>query len=336
MQRTIRDNSTSYAIKKFTTTINYMLSRIADSLFWLNRYMERADGLLRVTYTNYILSLDKGVNNNITWRPALEIFTYLEEEKIAELENDTNAALKLLITDTTNINSLKVILTRARENARGVQDHITKEVWEQVNHMYHIVNQPDLSSKLLGYEAVETIEHFSKNSLLFAGVIDTTMPRGLGWSFMNLGRLIERSTQTIEMVDKQFAAIEYDLSKPTDIMFWRYLLLSLSGYELHLKNYHAGHSSKEVLHQVFANGDFTRSVLYTLNRIAKYLNDVMQENKLEGNNALTKFYGRLHSRVKYADFDSLNGITLQQFFKDVNDDIVEFSQRLTQLYFSYS
>jgi uncharacterized alpha-E superfamily protein len=60
-----------------------MLSRIADSLFWLNRYMERADGLLRVTYTNYILSLDKGVNNNITWRPALEIFTYLEEEKIA-------------------------------------------------------------------------------------------------------------------------------------------------------------------------------------------------------------------------------------------------------------
>lgn len=313
-----------------------MLSRIADSLFWLNRYMERADGLLRVTYTNYILSLDKGVNNNITWRPALEIFTYAEEPQIAALENDTDAVLKLLITDTTNFNSLKVILTRARENARGVQDHITKEVWEQVNHMYHMVNQPDLGSRLLGYEAVETIEHFSKNSLLFTGVTDTTMPRGLGWSFMNLGRLIERCTQTIEMTDKQFAAIDYDLDQTTDIMFWRYLLLSLSGYELHLKTYHTSNAGKEVLHQVLANGDFTRSIVYTLSRIDKYLNDVMKENKLEGNEALSKFYGRLYSRVKYVDFDSLNGVTLQRFLQDVSDDVLEFSKRLAQLYFSYS
>lgn len=313
-----------------------MLSRIADSLFWLNRYMERADGLLRVTYTNYILSLDKGVNNNITWRPALEIFTYAEEPQIAALENDTDAVLKLLITDTTNFNSLKVILTKARENARGVQDHITKEVWEQVNHMYHLVNQADLGSKLLGYEAVETIEHFSKNSLLFTGVTDTTMPRGLGWSFMNLGRLIERCTQTIEMTDKQFAAIDYDLDQTTDIMFWRYLLLSLSGYELHLKTYHTSNAGKEVLHQVLANGDFTRSIVYTLSRIDKYLNDVMRENKLEGNESLSKFYGRLYSRVKYVDFDSLNGVTLQRFLQDVSDDVLEFSKRLAQLYFSYS
>lgn len=313
-----------------------MLSRIADSLFWLNRYMERADGLLRVTYTNYILSLDKGVNNNLTWRPALEIFTDLEEPEIAALENDTDAVLKLLITDTSNSNSLKVILNKARENARGVQDHITKEVWEQVNQMYHLVNQPDLGAKLLGYEAVETIENFSGNSLLFTGVTDTTMPRGLGWSFMNLGRLVERCTQTIEMTEKQLAAIDYELGKPTDIMFWRYLLLSLSGYELHLKTYRSSNSGKEVLHQVLINGDFTRSVLYTLNRIEKYLGDVMKGNRLDGNEALSKFFGRLHSRVKYVDFDTLNGITLQHFLQDVSDDILEFSNRLAQLYFSYS
>lgn len=298
--------------------------------------MERADGLLRVVYTNYILSLDKGVNNNITWKPALEIFTYLDEQQIAALENDTNAVLKFLITDTSNINSLKVILTRARENARGVQDHITKEVWEQVNHMYHMVNHPDLGSKLLGYEAVETIENFSKNSLLYAGVIDTTMPRGLGWSFMNLGRLIERCILTMQMAEKQFAAIEYDLSKPTDRMYWRYLLLSLSGYELHLKNYYSSNTSKDVLDQILMNENFTRAVLYTLDRISKYTRDVMKENKLEGNEALTKFFGRLHSRVKYVDSDSLNGITLQHFLKDVSKDISEFSQRLAQLYFSYS
>ncbi len=73
-----------------------MLSRIADSLFWLNRYMERADSLLRVMKTNYIFSLDKGVNSNLTWRPMLEIFTYADEQQIKVLENDTDATLKLL------------------------------------------------------------------------------------------------------------------------------------------------------------------------------------------------------------------------------------------------
>ena len=94
-----------------------MLSRIADSLFWLNRYMERAEGLLRVTSTNYILSLDKDVNTHLSWKPVLEMFTYADDEKIAEIEDNSNAALQLLITDVTNQNSLKVILNRARENA---------------------------------------------------------------------------------------------------------------------------------------------------------------------------------------------------------------------------
>jgi uncharacterized alpha-E superfamily protein len=312
-----------------------MLSRIADSLFWLNRYMERADGLLRVMKTNYILSLDKGVNSNLTWRPMLEIFTYADEQQIAVLENDTAAALKLLITDTDNRNSLKVILNRARENARGVQDHITKEVWEQINQMYHMVNHPNLISKLTGH-ALEAIENFLKNCLLFAGVTDTTMPRGLGWSFMNLGRCIERCTQTIEITDKQYRSIDYDLNKTVDILQWRYLLLSLSGYELHLKTYHSSNFNKDVLHQVLINPDFTRSVFYSLNRTERYLSDVAKENKSAENEALQRFFGRLYSSVKYADLDSLNGINLQHFLSDIRHNLTEFSKRLAQNFFSYS
>ncbi|HRI22684.1 MAG TPA: alpha-E domain-containing protein, partial [Panacibacter sp.] len=76
-----------------------MLSRIADSLFWLNRYMERADGILRVTKTHYILSLDKGLNGNLTWRPVLEMFTSSTDEKLDLLENDTTAVLRELMVD---------------------------------------------------------------------------------------------------------------------------------------------------------------------------------------------------------------------------------------------
>ena len=195
-----------------------MLSRLADSLFWLNRYMERADGLLRAMKTTYILSLDKGINSNLTWRPLLEIFTVLPQEDIILLENDTNATLHYLLTDTTNTNSLKAILTKARENARGVQDYISKEVWEQVNQMYHMANNPGLDANLTGYDALGTIENFSSSSLLFMGVIDITMPRGLGWSFMNLGRYIERCSQTAELVDRQYHEINYDLEHTIDII----------------------------------------------------------------------------------------------------------------------
>ncbi|WP_153798873.1 alpha-E domain-containing protein [Foetidibacter luteolus] len=313
-----------------------MLSRIADSLFWLNRYMERADGLLLVTKTIYILSLDKGVNNNLTWRPVIETFTHAEEDKIALLENNTDASLNLLLADTTNLNSLKILLTRARENARGVQDYITKEVWEQVNQMYHLVNNPNLPNKLTSYSALETIENFLRNSLLYTGVTDITMPRGTGWSFMNLGRYIERCLLTLETTDKQYADIQYNIAQQNDILQWRYLLLSLSGYELHLKTYRTNNYNKNVLHQVLINENFPHSVLYSLSRIGKYLETVVSENKTPDNEALLRLFGRLYSRVKYVDFDSLNSSTLQQFLTEVRYELFEFSKQVAHNFFSYS
>ena len=313
-----------------------MLSRIADSLFWLNRYMERADGLLRIMRTNYILSLDKGINSKLTWRPVFEMFTHISNDKLTSLENNTVDTLQFLLTDTNNMNSLKAILTKARENARGVQDHLTKEVWEQVNQMYHMVNNPNISSKLSGYEALETIENFSKSSLLFAGITDVTMPRGIGWSFMNLGRYIERCTQTIEITDRQYRSINYDLENIIDIVQWQYLLLSLSGFELYLKTYQTSAYNQNVLHQVILNEDFTRSVLYSLNRVQKYLDDVTGENKSEGNDDLKRFYGRFYNEIKYIDFTTLHGEKLQHCLQNTKANMIEFSKYLTRNFFSYN
>ena len=313
-----------------------MLSRIADSLFWLNRYMERADGMMRMASTYYILSLDKGVNVNLTWRPLMETFMQAEEAEIVLIENDTAAVLKKLFLDTDNHNSLKAIVTRARENARGTQDLITKEVWEQVNQMYHMVNQPALASKLAGYEALEVISTFSRQSVLYTGITDITMPRGVGWNFMNLGKYIERSLQTIELVDREYEGINYHLKDTKDILYWRNLLLSISGYELHLKTYHTTNFNRNVLHQVLVNENFTRSLLYSLSRIDKYLTEVIAENNSEENRLLARSFGRLYSRVRYIEFDSLNNEVLRDFLNTVQDELLEFNTRLGQNFFSYS
>src|SRR5689334_14475292 len=125
-----------------------MLSRIADSLFWLNRYMERTDSLVRLIYVHYILSLDKGISSPGSWRPVLEVSTRFNTFDIGWIEHNTPASLHKLMLDTENHNSLKVLVHRARENARGIQDYITKEVWEEVNQTYHYINEPYLTDKL--------------------------------------------------------------------------------------------------------------------------------------------------------------------------------------------
>ena len=313
-----------------------MLSRIADSLFWLNRYMERADGLLRVTTTHYILSLDKDVNGNLTWKPLLEMFTRDTPEELSLLENDSEAALKRLLIDTHNSNSLKEIVTRARENARGVQDHITKEVWEAVNSIYHLAGQEGLEHQLSSYGALDAMEQFARHCVLYTGITDITMPRGVGWAFMNLGKYLERSLETLVLADKQFQIIRYNMDDNKDIVQWRYLLLALSGYELHLKTYRNAHYNLNVLHQVLFNEDFPHSLIYSLSRLERHLRVVVKVNRSPESEALLRYFGRLYSKVRYMDPETINGQTLQQFFEEFRLELLQFSKQLSQHFFSYS
>src|SRR5688572_19676844 len=147
-----------------------MLSRIADSLFWLNRYMERCDCQLRAIRTNYILSFDMRPSDDFSWKDVITLFAHAPDETALKHGEDISSALAFLVTDIKNLNSIKVLITKARENARGVQDNITKEVWEQVNQLYHIVNDPGLEQKLTGSRSLEIIDQLDQNSTLFYGV----------------------------------------------------------------------------------------------------------------------------------------------------------------------
>lgn len=312
-----------------------MLSRIADSLFWMNRYMERADSLLRLTYVHYILSLDESRSDQLSWGPALEVFTALPPSTIKKISHDTPAVLRTLLVDEQNQNSLKCIIGRARENARGVQDHLTKEVWEEVNQMYHMVNSSTLIARLESDEAIKVVEQFARHTVFYAGITDITMSRGLGWNFMNLGKFIERCLVTVSLLEKQLEQVSASESEATDILQWRYLLLALSGYELHLKTYRTSNHNYNVLHQLVLNENFTRSILYSLIRVHYYLEHVMGRHETD-NAPLVRSLGNLYSKVRYMDLQTYNGLTLQAFLREVRSGLLEFSKGLGQHYFSYS
>ena len=149
-----------------------MLSRVADGMFWLNRYMERTDGMLLTLNTFYILSFDKEMNDSQGYKPLLEYYTDLTRSQIAQTQYDTNFVLKYIICDNINHNSVKNLVIKARENARGSQDKITKELWEHINSLYHYMNSPDLPKKLETSDALNVVNKLNKDLLLYNGIFN--------------------------------------------------------------------------------------------------------------------------------------------------------------------
>ena len=158
----------------------------------------------------------------------------------------------------------------------------------------------------------------------------------MGWDFMSIGRFIERGVLTADVTCKHFEQVNFELDEDKDILFWRNLLLSLSGYELHLKNYRSSDINSNVLNQAVFNSHFPRSVMYSLARLEKYLKDILEENEPPEKDMLYREFGRIYSRVKYADESSIKQITLQRFLQETKLDLLKFSHTLGQQFFSYA
>ena len=202
--------------------------------------------------------------------------------------------------------------------------------------MYHLMNQPVLKKKIDSFLGLEVMEPLIRHTVQFAGITDITMPRGTGWCFMNLGKYIERCLQTIAFAEKQLEITHFSEADTNDLLQWKYLLFSLSGYELHLKTYRSSNHNYNVLHQVLINENFPRSVTYSLQRIEYYLNKVIGNNINEERAALVRIFGRLFSKVRYMELDSLNKEMVPVFFAEIKTDLVEFNQKVVQHFFSYS
>jgi uncharacterized alpha-E superfamily protein len=313
-----------------------MLSRIADNLFWLHRYMERTDGLILTLRNTYILSFDIDLYGTHGYHPLLQSYTVLSPDQMEKLEADIPKLLNFLVYENGSVNSMKTLVGKARENARGSQDKITKELWEQVNAMHHYLQHAEMSTRLQEPSTLATIDFLQQQCLLYNGVTDSTMPRGLGWSFMNIGKYIERCLQTINLTDNYFSPIEYQADGPEDLLYWRRLLLSLSGYELYLKSNRSSAHSRQVLNQVIMDKDFPRSVLYSLIRIEKYLRDSTEDNPNREAQGLQKQFGRLLSMVEYTDINTVDQNSLPHFLHSIRKQTWDFSAAFSKIFFSYT
>ncbi len=311
-----------------------MLSRVADSLYWMSRYMERTDSILRMLKINYASSQDN--NDEFSWQPVLRIYGSLEKESTDKVELTGRTVIEHMVLERENPNSVFNMVTKARENARSVQDNITTEVWQCLNGFYHVVHEDRLKYHILYEDPITVLDALIRECMLYFGVSDSTMFRGEGLCFMNVGKYMERAIQTADILDVKLNNLAYDLDRPTDTTYWKYLLLSISGYSLYLKRYRSGFEARNIIDQVLFNVDFPRSVLYSLNQLHRYFQRLQTDQNTEGFSRIDFMIGKLRSKLQYSDVQSVSHTGLHHYLTAINTDISNIGNMLNHYYFAYS
>lgn len=311
-----------------------MLSRVAASFYWLSRYIERSDGILRMLKINYNSSQDS--TDGFSWAPVIRTFAGQDEDLEEKLGNDSRAVLRYMVTDKNNQNSILNIITFARENARSVQEHIPKDLWQCLNEYYHTVKDPKLDLRLQKEDPITVLDVIIKQVMLYYGTAEITMERGQGRSFMNIGKYLERAIQSIDILDIKYKPTDSNPTLLTDITYWKHLLLSIGGYELYLKTYRDGLEAQNVIEQIILNNDFPRSVIYSVNNIQRYFDRLKNNSNVNDYREISFQIGKLQSNIKYSSVKSITSQGLHQFLTLIKDDLYKIGNSLNEYYFANS
>lgn len=311
-----------------------MLSRVASSLYWLSRYVERSDGILRMLKINYASSQD--TIQEFTWDPVIRISSGGDAENIAEIKNDSRKVVEYLLFNRDNPNSVINMVTLARENARSVQEHIAKDLWQCLNEYYHTVKDPKLLWYVQKDDPITVLDILSKQVMLYYGTAESTMERGESRSFMSIGKYLERSIQSTDILDIKFSSVSDNPDLLLDTSYWKHLLLSLGGYELYLKSYREGFTAENILELVMLNKDFPRSAIYAVDNIQRYFGRLKSEQNMEHYNSLSFIIGRLASSITYSSVYSMKSEGLHNYLVKVRSELYGIGNLMDEYYFANS
>lgn len=311
-----------------------MLSRVADSVFWMARYMERTNGMLRILRTNYISSQDEVKDFN--WQTLLYNYSDAPATEIQALGNHSIQILSHILLDRNNGASVMNNITRARENARAVQDHITKEVWQCLNDYYHLIRSKGIQQQVQSGDPVTAMDSLIHHGMLYHGIVDVTMARGEGFTYLNIGKFLERAILSVDMLNIKLTELNYNLQQKVEVPALRYLLYSLSGYELYLKTHRGNFQVEPVLQQIIYNDNFPHSVSYCMKQLFRYFERLETESIPENYKQLEFLIGKTMNNVKYSNVQSSESEELRSFLRQLRQELTSIAAAFNQYYFGNS
>ncbi|HVZ79584.1 MAG TPA: alpha-E domain-containing protein [bacterium] len=316
-----------------------MLSRLADSLYWTGRYVERAENVARFIGVNLNLILDTPeLDGYRQWQPLVVTTGDYHDFELRYDEPSAQNVTRFLLWDPDNPNSVFSSIRQARENARTMREVISSEMWEQLNSFYLMVQgaagHPDAG--------IETLNTFCRNvkvlSHLFSGITDATLSHGEAWHFFNMGRLMERADKTARILDVKYFILlpkVEDVGTPYDNILWTALLRSASASEMYRKK-HSLIQPPKVAEFLILDRDFPRSMSYCVTESERSLRAITGSPAGTYCNPVEQRMGRLRSELDYADISAIIASGLHEYLDNFQAKLNSVGEALFAYYFAAS
>ncbi|HSH55167.1 MAG TPA: alpha-E domain-containing protein [Methylotenera sp.] len=293
-----------------------MLSRTADHLYWMARYIERAENMARVLDVTYNMSLvpNAAVSEAALWLPALEISGNVEAYDEAHDDYTATGVIHYLAMDTNNPSSIYNTLRSARENARSVRVAMTSETWENINALWLEFEQfigQDLAKQGLR----EFCDWVKARSHLFRGVCFGTMLRDDAFSFVRLGTFIERADNTARLLDVKYHLLlpsEEEVGGAVDYYEWSAVLRSVSAFQAYQKIFSDTIEPWRVAELLVLRRDMPRSLHACFDEITPILDELSGARNPE----CKRLAGELHARLRYGKMQQIFQKGLHEFLTD--------------------
>ena len=312
-----------------------MLSRVADSLYWMSRYLERAEHTARLLDVNLNQMLESAQYADLRWE---RLYRSL---RVPALESGPDEAYRVsqsLTFDTENRASIVSCLASARENARQVREQISSEMWEQLNRLYLRVKRSTIE-EIWHAQPHMFLAGVKQGVQLFQGVTDATMNHSEGWHFIRVGCYIERASQTSTLLDVHFRSL-MEIQEPftnasLDYMSWVGLLRSCASFESYCKVYTANFQPNQIAEFLLLNAETPRSLRFAATMMQGALQTITKITTVRNAGRVERLAGRLRASLDYDQIDEIMGGSMHSYLENIQFQCRQINEAIYQVYITY-
>lgn len=312
-----------------------MLSSVADAIYWMGRYVERAENYARLLDVNFNLALELPPDFDTQWKPLVAITGDLPLYSASHSKVEKNEVIYFMGFDPQNPNSIYNSICKARENARAIRPEITREVWEQINALYYHVREGAAKKQWKKKDPRNYFLEIKKGCQLLYGIFDSTISRTEGWHFGKIGQLIERADKTSRVLDVKYHMLlpsAKEVGSPLDLVQWASLLKSVSAYDMYRKK--RGKLFPSLIAEfLLLDKEFPRSILSCLTQ-AEISMHRLTGNAIGYSNAAEKIIGKVKSRLEYTDIEEVFNTGLHEYLDNLQLELNEVSDTVYSTFFS--
>ena len=312
-----------------------MLSRVADSLYWMSRYLERAEHTARLVDVNLTQMLDQ--TPEAAGQRWERLVAGLQVEMPKERTGDAYRIAQAITFEPDNASSIVACIATARENARQVREQISTEMWEQLNRLYLRVRQSSMDA-VWSAEPHEFFHAVKEGSHLFQGLTDATMSHGEGWQFIQIGRSIERAQSTAAALDVNFQALQAaqaTMTDESDYLEWVALLKSFSAFEAYCQVYTADVQQTKIAEFVLLNEEFPRSVRFAADTVEAALQAISRTTGSRGAARAERLAGRLRAALSFAQVEEIMADNFHAYLDNIQRQCAQIHLAIHQVYIAY-